>query len=422
MREKNIGFILSRNKHAGNCRDARSKRCRLGHIGIPLYDELKTCVLEAIDQSERKIIFAVHCRAHKEFDFDEIARILGCKTGTIKHLSEDILAQHFDMVFGTVNPFLLAVHSNENLIQLFDSNIVEEIKKYPGTMMTNAGEHTWGIEFDPHDIARVLASNSLFSIARKDRAMDGNDLPPVASRPKSIGIITGNGPDSGITLWRQINDNIAYMLKDHFLGDISFPEIHIASIPAMGLSMELSKRHDVVFEAIKKATEIFKNQCVDILALACNTTSVFQREIESIFNGEGRKFISISDVVLEYINENNINNFALLGIDYVTSLGQWSAYAHLKKFQVETLNTLVMKEFYEISYNVKKKGDYHREFLKFTKLLNKHVHSANVIIASTELSVLLESIRNKHKNSSKNIIDALTLYSKKIAEVSLDAK
>ena len=100
--EKKLGFILSRNKQAGNCRDARTKRYRLGHIGIPLYDELKTCVLEALDQYERKVIFAVHCRAHKEFDFDEIAHILSYKRGSIKHLSEDLLTKHFRVEFGTV--------------------------------------------------------------------------------------------------------------------------------------------------------------------------------------------------------------------------------------------------------------------------------------------------------------------------------
>jgi len=328
--EKNMGFILSRNKHAGNCRDARSKRYRLGHIGIPLYDELKTCVLEAVDQFEKKVIFAVHCRAHKEFDFDEIANILSLKRSLIKHLPEDLLAKKFNLEFGTVNPFLLATHTNGNLVQLFDKNVIEELEKYPGTMMTNAGVHTWGIEFDPHDITRILATHNLFSIAKEEKVLDIRDLPPVISKPKSIGIITGNGPDSGIALWRQINNNIVGMLKDRFLGDISFPEIHIASIPAMGLSMELSKRHDVVFKAMRATIENFKNQNIEVLALACNTTSVFQDEIKSMFNNDSREFISMPDTVLEYINENEINDFALLGIDYVTNLDQWSAYTPLR--------------------------------------------------------------------------------------------
>lgn len=47
--KNNLGFILSRNIKVFSCKDARSNRVRLGHIGIPLFDELKSIVFVGKD-------------------------------------------------------------------------------------------------------------------------------------------------------------------------------------------------------------------------------------------------------------------------------------------------------------------------------------------------------------------------------------
>jgi len=415
-----VGFILSRNQHSGNCRDARNKRNRLGHLGIPLYDELKSCVLEGIDSSGSRVIFAVHCRAHKEFSIDAIVNIHNFVESTVKHLPEEELKSIFGMEFGTVNPILLAVRSKEKIMQVFDESVAETIARYPGTMLTNAGNHTWGVEFDPVTLIEKISTEKTYPIAKQEKELNESDLPKYVN-PKSIGIITGNGPRSGMHLWERINFHIANTLKERFLGDISFPEVHIISLPAMGLSMNLDKRLDITRNALFDAVEAMKDQNVELLALACHTTAYFQDEIKKIFNSTNRKFISLPEIVFNYITQKEINELAILGINYVSELGEWSAYKPLQKLvNVEKLDDATIDKFNELSFDLKKRWNYHRNFLQLVNLFKKNIVSDNLLIVSTELSVLLDSSMNKNKHSiSKNIIDTLEIYAQELAFESL---
>ena len=61
----------------------------------------------------------------------------------------------------------------------------------------------------------------------------------------------------------------------------------------------------------------------------------------------------------------------------------------------------------------------HRSFQQFVRLLKREVKSTNIIVALTELSILIQSQGKKSRQSGKNIIDVLELYGKTIAEKSL---
>ena len=237
--------------------------------------------------------------------------------------------------------------------------------------------------------------------------------------PKTIGIITGNGPDSGIALWEDINQYFVEILGVHFLGDISLPKVSILSVPAMGLSMELDRRETATWEALSEAIHQIKEQQVELLALACHTTHYFTDKIRAIFDSDGQRFISMPDVVVDYLDENEITELAILGIGYVADLGKWSAYSMLSKYQVEKLSASTLEKFRELGYEVKKMSQRHKSFLNLTRLLRHEVKSKNVIVALTELSILLQSQSKKERPSEKNIIDALELYAKAIAKASL---
>lgn len=272
--ENKIGYLLSKNQYAGTCRDARSKRYRLGHVGIPLYDELKSIVGVTVDKNGSDFFIAMHCRGHMEIDFKAVQSVLGLEN-EIQILSEELLDQKYGLEFGIVNPISLCVNSLGSLLQIFDCGLLTPISKYPGTMMTNAGNHYFGIEFDIAQVIKSIPQHKIASIAIQDRELLTHDLPN-CTNPKSIGIITGNGPDSGMTLWRGINNSIANILGEHFLGDMSLPEVYIASIPAMGLSMELDKRESATQSVLLEAVESLKLQKVNLLALACHTTHYFR--------------------------------------------------------------------------------------------------------------------------------------------------
>lgn len=373
----------------------------------------------AVDKNGDETFIAMHCRGHMEIDFNSVQSIMEYET-EIQILSEELLRKNFGLEFGVVNPISLCINSSGNLLQIFDCGLIKPISKYPGTMMTNAGNHYCGIEFDVTQVIESIPKHKVASIAVQDRELLTHDLPN-CTNPKSIGIITGNGPDSGMTLWRSINDNISEILGEHFLGDMSLPKVYIASIPAMGLSMELDKRELATQSVLLDAVESLKLQKVDLLALACHTTHYFEQQIRDIFDSDTQHFISMPETVIEYLRRKKIPDAAILGINYVANLGEWSAYSPAKELNIkfEELSTETMKKFHEIGYDVKQMGDYHKSFMKLISLIRKDIKSNNVIIALTELSILLQNSNKKNWKSNKTIIDALDLYAKEIADYCL---
>jgi aspartate racemase len=415
--DNHIGFILSRNEHAGNCRDARYKRNRIGHTGIPLYDELKSFVGVSKDKNGREKIVAMHCRAHLAMNFERVVKVCNLRN-EIAVLPEADLQRKYNIEFGTVNPILLEVKSNHEVLHVFDISVLKPVARFPGTMMTNAGDHTWGIEFDPVELVESIENKIIDSIAVPDTELEEFELPNRIN-PKTIGIITGNGPDSGMALWQSINENIAEILGRHFIGDISLPKVYVISVPAMGLSMELDQREQVTWLALSEAVRQLKGLNVELLALACHTTHYFTDKIREIFEGDGRKFISMPEVVIKYIAENGITDIAVLGINYVADLGRWSAYSELKKYKIEQLDYETIRKFHDLGYLVKQMNERYKGFQKLIGLKKNEIKSNNIVIALTELSILLQSQSKKSRPSDKNIIDALELYAKVIAEEAL---
>jgi len=413
--EHHFGFILSRNIKVMSCKDARSNRVRLGHTGIPLFDELKSIVFIGVDEQGNKIIIAAHCRGHMNININKIVDICSLvSTPTI--LPEDELSARFGMVFGTVNPMLLAVNSGNTVINIFDIGLTEPVAECPGTMMTNAGNHTWGIELEPNLLIKAISGAIVDSIATPDKELDYFEVPQTVN-PKSIGIITGNGPDSGIALWQKINSYFVEQLGTHFIGDISLPKVTVISLPAMGLSMELDKRDTATWETISEAIKGMIQNNVKILSLACHTTHYYTSRIRDAFEHGGRKFVSMPETTIRYIKESELTDIALLGIGYVANLQKYSAYTELKNLNVEIVSNEVLAEFHKLGYEVKKMQNIYGAFQKFINLVKTEIKAKNVIIALTELSILYESQRKR--SQVKNIIDPLDIYAKEIVRQSL---
>ena len=419
LSEHNIGFVLSRNIKVFSCKDARSNRLRLGHIGIPLYDEMKSIVFKGTREDGIECVIAAHCRGHLAIDKIKISKL--CSLTSIPIIMpENELFERFKMEFGTVNPMLLEINSNGYVINVFDESLMEPMAIYPGSMMTNAGDHTWGIEFVPSFIIEAIRNRIIAKIAVPDKELKSWEV-SLSINPKSIGIITGNGPDSGIALWNRINNCFVEILAEHFIGDISLPEVHVISMPSMGLSMELDKRDSATWETISRAVKMMKDNKVDLLALACHTTHYYTKNIREIFEHNGKKFISMAEVTIDYIRKANIHNIAILGIGYAANVYQkYSAYAELKNLEIEHVPNEVLKEFHDLGYDVKKMKALHTSFQKLISLIKNKIRSQNVILALTELSILYEQFENtKRTNRVKNIIDPIDIYARKIVLHSL---
>jgi prolyl-tRNA editing enzyme YbaK/EbsC (Cys-tRNA(Pro) deacylase) len=165
--ENDIGFILSRNERALSCQDARSKRKRLGHVGIPLWDELKSIVFKGTDMGLREKVIIVHCRGNRKIDTKLLKPC--CKLSRKPDImSADELSNRFGMEYGIVNPFLVQAKWENEIIHVFDKELLTPIVTYPGTMMTNAGNHTWGIEFAPELLIKATDNKIIERVAKPD--------------------------------------------------------------------------------------------------------------------------------------------------------------------------------------------------------------------------------------------------------------
>ncbi|KPA17550.1 aspartate racemase-like protein [Candidatus Magnetomorum sp. HK-1] len=418
--ENDVGFILSRNKKAESCKDARSKRNRLGHVGITLFEELKSFVGKIILKSGKEYIIAIHCRAHVDISYEKVSKALDTD-GKLVRLEDEELNKIFGLEYATVNPILL---SCEKIQQIFDTGIFESIVKIPGTMMTNAGDKTWAIEFDPKVLIKVIPNVLIADISGDKKSLLRHENLNIVN-PKSIGIITGNGPDSGIALHQILNDYIInFKGKHHFSGDISLPKVHMLSLPEMGLSMELKYRETATWNALSVACKQLCKKDIKILAVACNTCQYFGPEIKKICDVFDVEFISMSETVMKYVikniknEENGIKDFAIIGIDTVAGLGEFSAFRDLAKFNPISVDQKIIKEIHEIGYQVKQQNNT-SGFQKLEQIFDKRINTKNFIVALTELSIIIRNNKKSTTKKGKVIVDTLDLYGKEIAKASL---
>ena len=315
----NLWYSITKNNgNALGCGDAASKRERLGHIGIPIFDELKSELGYIIDSNTKEKIYVLtHCRGNQKIDDRKRESFLLSRHQRLT--SEDdinLLIEHSTLksyiennevnIMGVVNPFIFS--NDIKIIQIFDKSVLVELYP-PFTMMTNASHREYGIEFKPKELIYALNNAKVLDVIEEDNYS--------SFKRHKIGIITGNGPDSGMMLWNNINDRVKKSLLNKrsysFTGDLSYPEIVVESLPEMGLSMELNNRFkETKIILLKTVTNLCKSG-VSILCLACNTTQYFIDEIEIICRRYDTIFISMPHVVDEVLKQKNITHFDLLG-------------------------------------------------------------------------------------------------------------
>jgi aspartate/glutamate racemase/prolyl-tRNA editing enzyme YbaK/EbsC (Cys-tRNA(Pro) deacylase) len=404
VQDNKLWYSLTWNHEAGGCADAAHKRNRLGgENGIPLCDELKSSIGYYISSNEKKYML-IHCRGNQMIDDDKIKSLLGSE---YVRLPKEDLQSEFNCEYGLVNPFFFGSNFPD-IEQLFDKSVLDDFFP-PYTLMTNAGDKNWGIEFRSRELVDVLKTKRVAEFI--------TDESKIKIRKHKIGILTGNSPESGIFLWQKINDKIREKLGDDFLGDLSLPAVIVESMPSMGLSMELDNRDSETWQVVENGITALCKNGATIIGVACNTTQYFSKEIRAICNKHDAEFFSMYGAVNTFLISEKIKHFDFLGIKFVTDFTKWSDFKKLKEdFKVEIPSAKNLDEINNIAFIVKQKGVVTPKGInKLRDQIRNHTKTKNIIIALTEISVLLAS-NKPPKGDDRLYIDTLTLLANKMAD------
>lgn len=404
-----VWYRLARNSEATSCRDAAARRERLGAASIPLWDEMKTLVFESAEE----LVFA-HCRGDEEVNTDALA---SATSSQLRPAGEDAL-DRYGLGYGLVNPFSVWERGSgaPAMVHVVDRGLMSPLG-VPGTMMTNAGDRFWAVEFNGPDLLKLIPEAIVADIAARPV-----DRPRWAIDSRPIGIVTGNGPESGMKLLEFTLAEVRSRLERENRGDVSLPALQVASVPAMGFSMELSERAEATLLAVTDAVEKLCSDGCGIVAVACNTTQFFGPELREICDSHAASFLSMPEVVADWLSSQGVQTIGLVGIKYVSDLAEWSAYrpAFAGRFEVETPSSWGMERIEELAYRVKAEGVTSRTEPQFANLLRDVVDaeftSNYVVVALTELSLLLERMSSRARNKREAVlIDPLKLYGQALA-------
>lgn len=409
-----IWHQFTRNEPATSCQDAARKRNRLGHKGVPLWDELKSFLGEFHSGEGNRQIFLAHCRGDRKLDLDKLRHALAT-VGEIRRVSlktEERLWTDHRVGYGTVNPLM----EGAGVIQIFDEELREPVG-VPGTVMTNAGDFTWAVEFSPAELFSHLEGARWSDIIQPEMEVE-DPIQWGVREPEAIGILTGNPCESGLELCASINAHVRRLLKNNSLGDVSMPKIIIISTPQIGISMELDKREGPLREALLDAVNELCNDGARILVHPANTTHYFAGDISHRARERGARFLSMPELTAKRLRMSGIQEIALLGTRYVTDFTQpWSAYKDaFKGLKVHTPSPNGWKKIHELGYEVQQRGPTPQCFNWMRDLLRDEVPSSceNVVLGMTEFTPIVRRLKSRGLQGKK-LIDPLDIYGESVA-------
>jgi len=394
-------YKISKNLKSESCKDAVSKRVRLGKTGIPLSDELKSN-FGYMEKNGQRTYILLHCRGNQKIDFIKVEKIIG---GLFKRIDKQELNDLFGLEYGRINPLINL--SNITFAQIFDKTTIRQYTP-PYTMTTNAGDLNWGVEFKPKELIDRLPNTQIADIIEDSSKIDFKHY--------RIGVLTGNSPESGTMLWNSINEKIREKIgKNHFLGDISFPPVYAVSLPEMGISMELQVRLEDTRKTVLYGIESLCKSGANLITIACNTTQYFISEIKEICKEHNAEFISIPETTYNYLQKNNIKSFDFLALGCVADK-QWSAFTKVfDDFEVHIPDNKALDKINKTAFKVKQTVVDSEGINSLRDLIQNSTETNTILLALTELSILFAS---QKKNRTKKIfLDTLSILADAIADI-----
>ena len=409
LAELNVWWQFSRNEPAMSCQDAAQKRRRLGHRGIPLRDELKSFLGEYECDGTRR--FLAHCRGNREVDLQKIGSALTGATGVRRSSSESIAK--LGAAYGVVNPFTIA----DDVVQIFDDELRDPMG-VPGTVMTNAGDHTWAVEFEPAELVAKLAKATWADI------VDDSNPQELPGTAQTIGVLTGNPCDSGLELCMAINTHFRRLLGRNSLGDVSMPRIVLVSNPQIGISMEMDSREAPLRRALLNAVDELCSMGATIIGHPAHTTHYFGSDLAQPAYEKNAMFISMAEATAQRIRQTGVQEITLLGTRFVTDPdSKWSVYNQaFEGLTVHRPSQAGWIKIHDLGYEVQQNGLTPLSFNWMRDLLRDEVPASckDVVLVMTEFAPVVRQLRNRGRHG-KNLIEPIDIYGEAIARAYMSA-
>lgn len=226
-----------------------------------------------------------------------------------------------------------------------------------------------------------------------------------------IGIVAGAGPEAGIDLWRKILLANKQMLGERFHGDLQAPDVTVFSVPRLGLAMDIAQHEQVLWEVLEHAVRALAER-VDLICIACNVLHHYSERIRDL--NLKVELVSVVDVVAEYIKIARLKNIALLSIDTVVKLDQWSPYRKLTEcVQIETPRSPLAVN--RLVHDIKKFGPHALSVQEMYRSILEQLASEKVFLACTELPLVPIDV------FGKQLIDVTQLLADGVVRKALSA-
>jgi aspartate racemase len=213
-----------------------------------------------------------------------------------------------------------------------------------------------------------------------------NDLSRGGALRATIGIVAGSGPEAGLDLWAKLLARNAAAFGPSFRGDLDAPRVVVLSEPTLGLSMDLAKNAEVVWESLRQTAARMAVQS-DAWVIACNTLNWYDPRIAAL-NLPG-EFISFQSVLTDWIARTGIRRLGLLGAAPVTEMGEWSAYQGLREV-VEVETPADPAELHQLIFDVKRLGSQNATLRPRFARIAESMTADTLLLACTELPLIAD--------------------------------
>ncbi len=406
LRRRGAWYRESSNPPVRSCAEAARHRHRLGQVGIPLCDELKSLLYSYRHASSGRQYVMLHCRGHQAVDLAKVQRVVG---GPVEAVPAAELALLFNAEYGSVTPLVYV--DRGDLRHLVEETVL--IRFYPPyTMMTNAGDLEHAVEFRATELFAALPETQVVDLVRDEDKIVPRHV---------LGILTGDPPESGLLLWQKVNERIRADRRISFRPDVGFPRLVVESVPELAVTAEIEDRWADAREAVIAGVERLCVAGVSVVGVASSATQHLARDIESVCHRHGAEFISPAAELGTYLRREGITSFDLLGTDTLKDLGGLSDLGRaLRGLDAHLPDPRQVKHLARLARDVKRDVISPAAVNHLRDVLNDATETDVVVLALTELSVLQSRLRKQR--SDKRIIDVLDVVADRIAGVYLQER